>query len=819
MSHRALTRILESRWLPLALLPAIGIALAAFLAQTALYQRVSYWAHDATEQWLGRPVDLSGVAVIDVDEESMARLQAQLGPWPYERDIYALVTHYLLSRGARSVVFDVLFSEPRGGDVDFARELSNRVVIAGAALPFPFERSAAYRAQIDSVALREAESVPSRLWSDLTLPLAIFTQAQARVGVISVQPDEDGVLRRLALVHGAYGKRLPALTFAGLMAAEPEAKLSGETGEIRLGERRWPVNDKGEVAIRFPSNTRQLEIQPFYKLALAAAGAPGYESMQDVVRGKVVFVGSSSAVLGDFAHTPLGRMPGLYLNAYAHAAIAQGAIMRPGGMALDLVLLAMFVLPAIVLRARLTSVQPRQFAAGASVLAMLAVASGTILGLSGIESAWLAALLAGALTLLIAAFEWLARLYQERQRLELGRRAALEAARLKTEFLNYMTHELRTPIASIKGFNRVNQDNIGAEARIKNTTIIARACEHLLALVNNNLDLAKMEAGQMVIDSRPEDVRAFANDVVTTLQPQARDKALSLELEIAEPMPAVLSIDAFRLKQILLNLISNAVKYTPAGKVTLRMAWESGQLNIDVRDTGPGMDEATLLRIFEPFRQDGSAASSRAGTGLGLAITRRLANLMGGEIVASSTPGRGSCFSVKVRAALAELPRAEAPRAEPAPIAPLKLSGHVLLADDDEDLRSLFEMHLAALGLEVTAVVDGHQAVEAILARPYACIIMDMQMPVLDGYSAASAMRAGGYTGGILGLTANEAPELLERARSAGCNQVLTKPVTRSQLREALIPLLELAPPQIANADTHAANASMTSPKEAAANA
>ena len=731
----------------------------------------------------------------------MTRLQPQLGPWPYERDIYALVTRYLLSHGARAVVFDVLFSEPRGGDADFARELSDRVVIAGAALPFPFERSAAYRAQLERVSLRDAEMIPARTWSDITLPLENFTRAGARVGVISVQPDEDGVLRRLALVHRAYQSRMPALTFAGLLAAEPNAVLAGEPGAVRLGERGWPVNAQGEVALRFPSNSRQLEIQSFYKLALVAAGVPGYEGMHDTVNGKVVFLGSSSAVLGDFAHTPLGRMPGLYLNAYAHAAITQGAIMRPGGNALDAMLLALFMLPAVVLRARIAQAKPRQFAAGASVLAILAASSGVALGVAGVESAWLAALLAATLTLLIAAFEWLTRLYRERQRLDLARRAALQAARMKTEFLNYMTHELRTPIASIKGFNRVNQDNIGGAARIKNAAIIARACEHLLALVNNNLDLAKMEAGQMVIEVRPEDTRAFANDIIATLQPQARDKALDLELEIAESLPAALAIDAFRLKQILLNLISNAIKYTPNGRVTLFMAWESGQLKIEVRDTGPGMDAATLLRIFEPFRQDGSAASSRAGTGLGLAIMRRLANLMGGEIEASSNPGQGSCFTVRIRASLAELPRAEPVRAEPAPIAPAKLSGHVLLADDDEDLRSLFEMHLAALGLTVTAVVDGHEAVEAILARPYACILMDMQMPVLDGYSAANAMRAGGYSGGILGLTANHSPELLERARLAGCNQVLTKPVTRTQLRDALLPLLALMPAQPAPAN------------------
>ncbi|MFM9967489.1 MAG: CHASE2 domain-containing protein, partial [Burkholderiales bacterium] len=771
-----------------------GLALTAFLAQTALYQRVSFWAHDAVQHWLGQPVDLSGVVVIDVDEESMVRLRPQLGPWPYERDIYALATRYMLSQGARSVVFDILFSEARRGDADLARELSPQVVVGAHALPISFERTAGYRLQLDKVALRDGALLPSRIWNDITLPLEMFTNAGARVGVMSVVPDDDGVLRRVSLAHRAYERRLPALTLAALLAAEPESTLAGEAGSIRFGERQWQVNDKGEVAIRFPSNTRQLEVQPFYKLALAAAGAPGYESMRDAIRGKVVFVGSSSAILGDFAHTPVGRMSGLYLNAYAFAALTQGAVMRPGGNGLDVLLFVIFILPALVLRARLAQIQPRQFLAGASILLLLAVGSGAALGLAGIESAWLAALLAGVLTLLIASFEWLARLYRERQRLDLARRAALEAARMKTEFLNYMTHELRTPIASIKGFNRVNQDNIGADARMKNASIIARNCDHLLSLVNNNLDLAKMEAGQMLIEAHPEDMQIFANDVIATLQTQASDKGLKLNLEVVEKTPACLAIDAFRLKQILLNLMSNAIKYTPIGKVTLSVAWESGHLRCEVRDTGPGMDAATLTRIFEPFRQDGSAASSRAGTGLGLAITRRLANLMGGEIVASSTPGQGSCFSVRIRAAEAQLPRVELAPVVPATSVPTKLSGHVLLADDDEDLRSLFEMHLAALGLKVTAVVNGHEAVEAILARHYACIIMDMQMPVLDGYSAASAMRAGGYAGGILGLTANDAPELLARARDAGCNLVLTKPVTRTQLRDALLPLLALAP-------------------------
>ena len=796
MLNRVSAIVLKSSWLPVLLLPLFGLALAAFLAQTVLYQRVAYWAYDATQQWLGQQVDLSGVVVFDVDEESMTRLQPQLGPWPYERDIYALVTRYLLSGKARSVVFDVLFSESRNGDADFARELTPRVVIAGAALPFPFERSSAYRQQLKEASLAESEPLASRLWSDLTLPLEIFTRSGARVGVISVQPDEDGVLRRIALLHRAYERRLPALTFAGLLAAEPDAALSGAPGRISLGERHWPVNEKGETAIRFPSNARQLEVQPFYKLALAAAGVPGYEALRDSVRDKVVFVGSSSAVLGDFAYTPLGRMPGLYLNAYAHAALAQGAVIRPGGTPLDVLLFTIFMLPAVVLRARFAVVQPRQFAAGASLLALMAAASGAALAIAGIESAWLAALLAGALSLLIASFEWLARLYRERQRLELSRRAALEAARLKTEFLNYMTHELRTPIASIKGFNRVNQDNIGADARRKNAAIIARACDHLLALVNNNLDIAKMDAGQMVIDTRAEDMRAFADDVVATMQPQAHDKGLALDLELRDSVPPALAIDAFRLKQILLNLISNAIKYTPSGKVTLSVAWEQGRLDLAVLDTGPGMDAPTLKRIFEPFRQDGSTASSRSGTGLGLAITRRLAHLMGGEIEASSTPGKGSCFSVQIRAPLAELVQPAPVRAEPAKPAPTKLAGHVLLADDDEDLRSLFEMHLMALGLEVTSVVNGHDAVEAVLAQAYSCIIMDMQMPVLDGYSAAGAMRAGGYGGGILGLTANDAPELLKRARAAGCNQVLTKPVTRTQLRDALAPLLNMTSAQ-----------------------
>jgi CheY-like chemotaxis protein/anti-sigma regulatory factor (Ser/Thr protein kinase) len=350
------------------------------------------------------------------------------------------------------------------------------------------------------------------------------------------------------------------------------------------------------------------------------------------------------------------------------------------------------------------------------------------------------------------------------------------------------------------GFNKFNLygDDIGREQRLRHSAIIARNCEYLLALVNNNLDLARMEAGQLNIARAVHEARTLLDDVAVTLRVMAHDKGLALELQVAEGMPRALSLDAFRVRQVLINLLGNAIKFTAQGKVTLAAQWQADELRCEVRDTGPGIPADSLEHIFEPFQR--APGVTAAGTGLGLSITRKLVQLMGGTLSVRSRPGQGSVFEVRLPAPEATLP-APAPAIVPMP-APAMLSGRVLLADDNEDLRDLVQAQLSELGFTSKAVGDGLQAIEAALAEPYTAVLLDMDMPFMDGYETVHVLRERGYAGPVIAFTAHQAGSPVERALIEGCNDVIRKPATLERLREVLAPLAEGAPkPQRAGGD------------------
>jgi CheY-like chemotaxis protein len=351
------------------------------------------------------------------------------------------------------------------------------------------------------------------------------------------------------------------------------------------------------------------------------------------------------------------------------------------------------------------------------------------------------------------------------------------------------------------GFNKFNLygDEIGREQRLHHSAIIARNCEHLLALVNNNLDLARMEAGQLNVERTAHDVRVLLDDVAATLRVMAHDKGLTLELRLAEELPQALSLDGFRVRQVLINLLGNAIKFTAQGGVILRAQWQAGELRCEIEDTGPGIPAESLTRIFEPFQR--AAGATAAGTGLGLSITRKLVELMGGSIQARSQVGKGSVFEARLPAQQAELP-APAAASAPAP-APAKLAGRVLLADDNEDLRDLVQMQLRELGFECMAVGDGLEAIEAALAQPYTLVLLDMDMPFMDGYETVHVLRERGYGAPVIGFTAHRGGTPVERALIEGCDDVISKPVSPERLREVLAPFAEgaLLPQPAAGAD------------------
>ncbi|MFO0896027.1 MAG: ATP-binding protein [Pirellulales bacterium] len=390
----------------------------------------------------------------------------------------------------------------------------------------------------------------------------------------------------------------------------------------------------------------------------------------------------------------------------------------------------------------------------------------------------------------------------EHQNLELtaAREAADESNRFKSEFLANMSHEIRTPMTAILGYTDVLiEDNWGRQATQDALGILKRNGEHLLELINDILDLSKIEAGKLVLEPATCSPRQIMEDVAKLMQSKAEQKALALRLEIDPALPACIVTDPLRLRQILLNLVGNAIKFTEHGEICLVAAWApiagAGELTFEVRDTGMGIEPAQLEHLFQPFRQaDASTTRRFGGTGLGLAICRRLARRLGGDVTVESEPGQGSVFRVTVAAAAAGA--AEKPAALPGKPNGALGEGRltdcrVLLAEDGLDNQRLIGLVLERAGARVTLASTGEDATRLALYawerhQAYDVILMDMQMPVLDGYAATRLLRSQGYEGPIIALTANAMSGDRDACLAAGCDDYVTKPLDRQQLLTTL---------------------------------
>ncbi|MEQ1772728.1 MAG: CHASE2 domain-containing protein [Burkholderiales bacterium] len=767
----------------------LAFFLTAFVETSDVFRRIDYDMTDTHIRMLAPRIAFDHVVVVDVDEESMTQLRPKLGPWPYDREIYALVTEYLLRVGAKAVAYDVLFSDARKGDDAFAAALDERVTLAAAALPYTFGRDAAYQKQLDTKAWGATSERNAWAVSDLTLPQLALT-SRAGVGVINVQADGDGILRRVPLVFSVYGKRVPSLPLALLNEAGRPAQLHIGSGVISLNGRSWPVTERAEALLHYPAAIDGIPTLPFYQVALAASGVRGLEAMAAAVKGRHVIVGSSTAVLGDFVYTPLGLQPGVRVQAMTTELLARGHVLKPRSWAVDLSLvLGVILLITLLGHPAWSARKTLQWVIFPALIAFV-LAGATVAVMRGQAIGILFAILAGLLMQLLVVFYRQLRLYNSNQRLELETRAAREAERLKSQFLSHMTHELRTPLTAIMGFNNINlhQDDLGREQRMKNGEIVDRNCQNMLSLVNNLLDQAKIEAGQMTIQRHPESVKNVVGDALATVEPLLRGKPVKMRAE-DKGVPEWLAMDAFRLRQIVLNLLSNAIKFTEKGEITVVYAWENDVLQLYVADTGPGMPETVLQRLFGAFQQaDATVASSHGGTGLGLTISRNLARLMGGDIHVRSRVGGGTVFKVTLAAPRVVAESADAPTAtEPANrVAPATMRGTVLVAEDMPDIRALTVRFLEQLGLSVLQCENGEQAVAIALSQRPDAVLMDMDMPVIPGAEATRTLRLCGYSAPILALTAHKGEEERRMALAAGCNAVLDKPLTRGSLQVAL---------------------------------
>ena len=380
-------------------------------------------------------------------------------------------------------------------------------------------------------------------------------------------------------------------------------------------------------------------------------------------------------------------------------------------------------------------------------------------------------------------------LERRNRQLEEARRTAIDATRSKSEFLANMSHEIRTPLAAIIGYAELIAERGGdpsGHAIMAET--IRRNGEHLLALVGDILDLSKIEAGRVEIERIPTDPAACVRDAIDLLAPAAEARGLTLQVETDAAVPAWVSLDPTRFRQVVLNLVGNAIKFTEEGGVVVRLDHHaaSNRLEVAVTDTGIGIAPDRRTRIFEPFRQaDGSTTRRFGGTGLGLPISRRLCELLGGELSADSIPGMGSTFTAAFLAPPAE--RVD----RPADSASLEPGLRVLLAEDGPDNRRLIEHLLRRLGADVASVENGADAVEQVLSgRPVDVLLLDMQMPVMDGWEAARRLRNAGCDLPIIALTANALPGDRAACLEAGCDDYLSKPVRRDDLATAIATVL-----------------------------
>ena len=385
---------------------------------------------------------------------------------------------------------------------------------------------------------------------------------------------------------------------------------------------------------------------------------------------------------------------------------------------------------------------------------------------------------------------------------------AREANRVKSEFIANMSHEIRTPMTAILGYADLLLDaKTTAEERRTHIQTIRRNGDHLLSILNDVLDISKIEAGRMTFEAVPCSPSAIIGDVASTMRVRAKEKGLSLDVQYATAIPETIESDPTRLRQVLVNLVSNAVKFTGRGGVRIVVRCQElsagGTLTFEIVDTGIGMSDSQMTRVFEPFVQaDSSTTRNFGGTGLGLAICRRLSLMLGGDLVVESQPGHGSTFRLTIRTGMLAGVRMferweeagdsiQPPEANPEEQSHGRLACHVLLVEDGPDNQLLVATHLRRAGARVTIVENGRLALERATASwrggvPFDVILMDMQMPEMDGYEATRALRACGYDWPVVALTAHAMAGDRLKCLAAGCCGYLTKPVSRQGLIAAV---------------------------------
>ena len=784
---------MRARWLAL---PG-ALALWALLSVTGVQPRLDRVLADALIRAAAPPARPAGSVVVDIDDASLRALRAPLGEWPYSREVYALMLDYLRQAGARLVVIDIVLAGPRDGNARLAQALRQAppVVLAAAGL------AAGQRAAVElapttpaeEAALQRVGGAPAGIpWAGLTAPadtLLDALTARGSLGVISVALDDDGVLRRLPLLHQVQGRALPGLALAARLRADgtPGWRLEGDA--LIAGARRWPVDAQARLRLRLPPGGGELLRIRWQRLMRAALGEVDDAELAQQLAGRSVFVGSS-AFFADEVMVPEGRLGGTALNAALFEALGAepAPLLRERGAAvwaLNALLLALGALPLLL--------RHQALAAGVAPAGLTAVAWAGVL--NGLLPTPAPALYLLTLALGLIAIERERRHRARERELTRERELADARSRAKTELLAHVSHEMRTPMNAVLGFSDILARTPLPPEQARYVEVLGHAGRQVFALINDLLDNARIESGRLELAAQPFHLVDLVGLQLELLRERADGQGLWLRVFARNEATGWVRGDPQRVAQIVTNLVGNAIKFTKAGGVTVELArGEDGLVRLAVQDTGIGIAPERLERIFQPFAQaDAGIAREFGGTGLGLAITRSLARLMGGDVSVQSRPGEGSRFEATL-----DLPEAEPPATQPAdpgeprgeraaPSRPL----HLLLAEDNDVNVLVIEGMLAPLGHRVTRVRDGAQALAALRSGSFDLVLMDMLMPVVDGLSATRQWRAVEAAEGrprvpIVALTANAFDTDAQQSLAAGCDAHLTKPLSRAALLQAL---------------------------------